>query len=331
VAGLLAVLAGCSKPAPSSGPTAATTAPTPPDKIRFKTDWYPQAEHGGFYEAQAEGLYRAANLDVEIIPGGPGVTVPQLMMAGECDLAMGRSDDLIVYAQQGLSFVIVAVYMEHDPQALMVHDEDSVKTFADLNHRSIMANPGVHWLDYLRQRYHIDVQQIPMNYGLAQFIADKTFIQQCFVTNEPYYARLNGAHPRTLLLSESGYNPYRIIFTTRSFLKTHEDAVRRFVAASLRGWEDYMNGDPTKANALILQRNAKMTPDFINFSIKAMHDQHIVSGKPEEGERLGLMTKKRMLEQVDVLVRLKIMPAPLPLDSFVRFDLLPADLQAAAN
>jgi NitT/TauT family transport system substrate-binding protein len=316
--------AGCSRQVPAGAPAAEAAAPP---KIRFKTDWYPQAEHGGFYQALAKGYYRDAGLDVEIVQGGPGILVPQLMLSGQVDIAMGRSDDIIVFADQGLPFVIVGAYMEHDPQAILVHDEDTVKTFADLDNRTIMAVPGVHWIDYIKLRYHINLRQIPSNYGIAQFMADKTFIQQCFVTNEPYYVRRNGGHPRTLLLSDSGYDPYRIIFTTQAFLRDHPEAVRRFVAASLHGWDDFMNGNPAPAKALISRLNVNMTDEFMDYSIKAMRDEHIILGKAEAGERLGMMTRARMQEQVDALAQLRIIQQPISLEKIVRFDFLPAELQ----
>jgi NitT/TauT family transport system substrate-binding protein len=324
---LLAGLAGCSKPAPAvAGAGAVALA-----KIRFKTDWYPQGEHGGFYQALAKGFYRQAGLDVDIVPGGPGVLVPQLMASGQVDIAMARSDDLIVYAGQNLPFVIVGAYMEHDPQALLLHDDDPARTFADLNHRTVMATPGVYWMDYLRARYHLDLREIPLNYGLAQFMSDKTFIQQCFLTNEPYYVRKNGGHPRTIQLSESGYDPYRVIFTTQAFLKHHTEAVRAFVAASLRGWDDFMNGDPAPAKAMIIARNESMSDDFINFSMQAMREHKIVGGDPKSGERLGMMTRKRMQDQVEVLAQLKIIPQLIPVEKFARFDLLPPELEQVAH
>jgi NitT/TauT family transport system substrate-binding protein len=325
LAALLAALAGCSRPAPADTRAAGSAAPL--TKVRFKTDWYPQGEHGGFYQALARGFYREAGLDVEIVSGGPGVLVPQLMASGQVDIAMSRSDDMIVYASQGLPFVIVGVYMEHDPQALLVHEEDSVRTFADLNHRSVMAIPGVYWMDYLRTKYHLDLREIPLNYGLAQFMADKTFIQQCFLTNEPYYVRKNGGHPRTIRLADSGYDPYRVIFTTQAYLRGHEEAVRSFIAASLRGWDDFMNGDPAPAKAMILKLNQAMSDDFVDYSMKAMRDEKIIFGDPGAGERLGRMTRKRMQEQVEVLAQLKIIPQLIPLEKFARFDLLPPELQ----
>ena len=194
-----------------------------------------------------------------------------------------------------------------------------------------MATPGVYWMDYLRLKYHLELREIPLNYGLAQFMSDRTFIQQCFLTNEPYYVTKNGGHPRTIRLSESGYDPYRVIFTTQAYLKEHREAVRAFVEASLRGWDDFMNGDPGPAKASIMKLNENMSDEFINFSMKAMRDEKIIFGKPEAGERLGMITRRRLQDQVDTLAQLKIIPQLIPLEKFVRFDLLPPELQQAVE
>lgn len=319
--------AGCSRPAPTDAAPPGAALPV----VRFKTDWYPQAEHGGFYQAVAKGFYREAGINVDIVPGGPGVLVPQIVLAGQADIAMGRSDDVIVFVSKGLPFVVVGVYMERDPQAILVHDESTVRTFADLNDRTIMGVPGSNWIDYIKVHYHIDFRLIPSNFGIAQFMADKDFIQQCFVTNEPYFVTRNGGHPRTLLMSDSGFKPYRVLYTTQRYLREHPREVRGFVAASLRGWDDFMNGDPAPGKELIAKSNENMPGEFMDYSIKAMRDFHMVSGRPELGERPGLMTRRRLQEQVDDLLQLKIIPELIPVDNFARFDFMPPDLQSGAQ
>ena len=328
-AALALCVAGCSRPAPANPSPGAPGSALP--VVRFKADWYPQAEHGGFYQAVARGFYRDAGIDVEIVPGGPGVLVPQIVLSGQVDIAMGRSDDMIVWVSKGLPFVVVGVYMERDPQAILVHEDGPVKTFADLDNRTVMGVPGSNWIDYIKVHYHIDFKLIPSNFGIAQFMADKNFIQQCFVTNEPYFVTKNGGHPRTLLMSDSGFRPYRVLYTTQRYLREHPGEVRAFVAASLRGWDDFMNGDPSPAKALIAKANENMPAEFMDYSIKAMHDYSIVSGRAELGERPGLMTRKRMQEQVDDLFQLKIIPELIPVDKFARFDFMPPDLQSGAR
>jgi NitT/TauT family transport system substrate-binding protein len=326
LAGIL--LPGCAR---QDGPPPAPSPGAGLPKIRFKTDWFPQAEHGGFYQAVARGFYTEAGVDVEIVPGGPGVPVEQILLAGQVDVAMGRSDDIITWASRGIPLTIVGVYMERDPQAILLHDESPVRGFADLNNRTIMGVQGSNWIDYIKLHYHIDFRLIPSNFGIAQFMADKDFIQQCFVTNEPYYVRKNGAHPRVLLMSDSGFNPYRVIYTSQRYAREHPAEIRAFLAATLRGWDDFMNGDPAPGKSLIVRNNPNMTEEFMDYSIQAMRDDKIVFGKPEAGERLGLMTRRRLQEQENDLVQLKIIHELIPFDKFVRFDLMPADLQKGSE
>lgn len=319
VAVLTAVFAGfgCSKS------EKAAQAPGGLTKIRFLTDWYPQAEHGGFYQALAKGYYREAGIEVEIVPGGPGPGIQQKMLGGAGEMAMARSDDLIVNVQQGLPVILVGTFMQRDPQAILLHEENPVNSFADLNGKTIMAVPGSNWERFVRARYKINFSIIPLNYGLAQFMSDKNFIQQCFITNEPYYVRQNGGRPKTLLLSDSGYSPYRGMMVLQRFLRENEAAVRAFVAASTRGWKDYMEGDPSAADALILAGNPQMTPEFLQYSRSAMKDHGLLTGDPTKGEGYGVLQRERLQEQMDALVSLQIIPAPVPLERVARFDLAP--------
>jgi NitT/TauT family transport system substrate-binding protein len=257
--------------------------------------------------------------------------VAQKLVAGSAELGMGQSDDIAVHVSGGLPFVIVGVHMQHDPQGILVHEESPVTSFEQLDGKTMMAVPASIWIAYLKSHYGIDFLIQPMNYGIAQFMADKQFIQQCYVTNEPFYVRENGARPRAMLIANSGYDPHRIIFTTQRFARERPEIVRAFVAASVRGWTDFMTGDPAPAKALIAERNPQMTQAFMDFSIQAMRDFKILAGDASAGERIGRMLRSRLQRQVDTLARLKIIPAPLPLDQFVRFDFLPDDLKSLVD
>jgi NitT/TauT family transport system substrate-binding protein len=323
--GLLA-LGGCSRPPPTT--TAAGAAPT---KVRFQTDWYPQAEHGGHYQALARGFYAEAGLDVEIMPGGPGAFVAQKLATGQADLAMGRGDDVFLAVSQGLPLLIVAALMQHDPQCLLLHEENPVSSFADLNGKAIMAAPGATWIEHVKARYRIDFSLIPLNYGLAQFMSDKAFIQQAFITNEPFYVRQAGARPKTLLIADSGCDSYRVIITSQRFARENPEAVRAFVAQSIRGWDDFLRGDPAPGKALIAARNEKMSDEFMGYSIEAMRRYRLVEGHADRGERTGLLTRRRLQEQIDLLATLKILERPLTVDQAVSFDFLPPELRALAS
>jgi NitT/TauT family transport system substrate-binding protein len=325
---LLGLLAACSRSAP---PAATDAGGKPLTKIRFLTDWLPQAEHGGFYQALAKGYYREAGLDVDVIAGGPGPNIQQKMIGGAGDVVMLTSDALIVNVSSGLPFVLVGAYMQHDPQAVLLHEENPVNTFAELNRKTLMAQPGSNWVEYLKAHNHIDFKLIPLNFSLAQFMADKNFIQQCFITNEPFHVRKNGAKPKALLIADSGYDPYRGIVTTQRFARENPEALRAFVAASIRGWKDFMEGDATEARALIQKRNDQMTAEFMDYSMGAMREYHLVEGRPGTGETTGLLTRARLQAQVSLLVDLKIIPAPIPVEKFASFEFLPEPLRAQVD
>ncbi|MBP7141494.1 MAG: ABC transporter substrate-binding protein [Opitutaceae bacterium] len=315
----LLLQAGCGKRASDA---AGNPSRSKLHRIRFQTDWYPQAEHGGFYQALAKGFYREAGLDVEIISGGPGATVAQRMISGAADVGMSRSDDVALFIADGKPFVMIGVTFQHDPQAILLHEESPVNTFADLDGRTLMAVPGSAWINFLKKRYRIDFSIIPSNFGIARFMADPNFIQQCFITNEPYYVRANGGRPKTLLISDSGFDPYRVYMTTRRFARENEQALKAFVAASNRGWADFINGDPSPAFDLIVSRNAQMSRDFLTYGRSSLQEHHLVAGHRERGEAVGQFSRKRMKNQMRTLVDLKLLKEPLPLETLADFPIL---------
>ena len=279
LAGVLA-FAGCAR-----RPAAAEAGGPGLIHVSLQTDWYAQPEHGGFYEALAKGYYREAGLDVEIRQAVPGQIVQQNVATGHSDFGMGSSNDVLVAAGRGVPLVMVAALMQRDPQALMVHRGSGIKSFKDLDGRNIMALPGSPFIDVLEKIYGIRLSVTPTDFGMDRFLADKNFIQQCFVTNEPYYVSRHGAEPEVLLISDSGFSPYRVWYTRRSFIAEHPEVVRAFTAASIRGWRDYLGGDRAAANALIASLNPKMEPAFMDYSVEAMRKYHLVTGDP--GGRRG--------------------------------------------
>jgi NitT/TauT family transport system substrate-binding protein len=313
--------------ASSNGEGSAASAHLPM-KVSFRLDWYPVVEDAGEYEALVKNYYRDAGIDVSILPGGPGAYGIREVASGHVQFGMGPCEDVIMAVHQGAPLIVVAAHMEHSPQAIMVHAESPVKSFKDLDGKSIMSVIGSSWPEYVQHRYGITFNLIPMDYGLARFMADPTFIQQCFITNEPYYAELHGAKVRTLLISDSGYDPYRVLFTSKAFAREHPQAVRAFVAETIHGWKEFLRGDEQQARERIQAENSGQSSDLMDFTIAMMKRYRLVGGDPAQGDRTGLITPGRISAVVDTLVDLKILEARLPLQDFVSFDFLPDDLKA---
>jgi NitT/TauT family transport system substrate-binding protein len=319
----------CARKEPAAVASAASHSTKPPlRKVVLQTDWFPQAEHGGFYQALAKGFFAEAGLDVEIWPGGPGAGIKLKVVKGDADFGMSRSDDLMLAASRGMSLVMVAATMQHDPMALMVHADSPVKNFQDLQGRLVIGNVGLAYMPFLEQKYGITFEKRQNTYGLGEFLANPDVIQQCVVTNEPFLAEQRGVKVRTLPLAASGYDCYHTIFCRRELIRTGPDVVRAFVHASIRGWRDYVENDPAPAHALILQRNSQMTPELLRFSRSELISRQLVTGDRTKGEDVGQLSFDRLSGQMDTLVKLKIMEAPIAIGDVATKDFLPGSSSA---
>jgi NitT/TauT family transport system substrate-binding protein len=279
-------------------------------KITLLADWYPQPEHGGFYTALAKGYYKEEGLDVTIQPGGPYLSTYQRVAAGAAQFGMGGSDRILESVGAGQPLVAVAATMQHDPQGIMVRKDSPVHSFADLNGHTVAVKAGSTWFEYLVKRYQLDrTREIPATYSVANFVADPEYIQQCFPTSEPFFARQAGIETRVLLISDAGYSPYRVMFTTQDFFRAHPDAVAKFVRASLRGWHDYLN-DPAAAHAVIAKLNPALNPEWMQFSWQALRDGHFVTGNDSSGAHLGEMAPDRWATMYQQLFDLQMIGKP---------------------
>jgi NitT/TauT family transport system substrate-binding protein len=279
--------------------------------ITLQTDWYPQPEMGGFYEAKMQGFYKAAGLDVTIAPGGPMVVAQQQVAAGAAQFGMGSSDQILVSNSHGLPLVAVGATMQQDPQAVMVHDASPVHGFADLEGRTLAVKPGSIWFEYLLKKYNLkNVREIPATYSVANFLQDPEYAQQCFVTSEPYFATKAGAKVRTLLISATGYQPYRVFFTSKPYLDAHPDVVAKFVKASIQGWQAYL-ADPATVNAEISKLNPAMSPEQMKYSIETLKAGHFIDGAGTPESHLGHFTAERWATTYQQLLDLKVVAKPI--------------------
>jgi NitT/TauT family transport system substrate-binding protein len=250
----------------------------------------------------------------------------QKVASGAAQFSISRSDDIAVHASRGVPLLVVAALMQHDPQALLYHEESGIETFEDLDGRAIMTTPGSVFVEFLKRQYDLDIEVIPLDYGMSRFLADKDFVQQCFITNEPYYVLKEGANARTLLIADSGFDPYRVIYTNRRFAERNPEVVKNFVAASIQGWDSYMQGPRARANAIIQSQNPKMTEEFLAYSVKAMAENHLIAGKGPR-EATGLLDPVRIQRQLDTLLSLGIIEKPMLAEEFAPLDFLPEALR----
>lgn len=312
--------AGCNKKE-----TATLPAATGLTKVSFQTDWFPQPEHGGYYQALAKGFYAEEGLDVEILPGGPNAQVMTGVAMGRAQIGMTNGDDVIVAIARGVPLKMVAAEMQRDAQGILYHEENPIRELRDLNGKTVMAGAGSVWIQLMQQKYGIKFNLMPLVGDLARFMNDPKFVQQCFVTNEPFFARQRGAKVGALLVAHPGYEPYRVMFTSDAFLQQQPEVVKKFVRASIRGWVDYLTGDPSPGNALLKKVRSDLPDEFFAFSIQAMKDYRLVLGDPARGEKMGQLTRARLETQLKLLRELGVLDREVRVEDVATFDALPAE------
>jgi NitT/TauT family transport system substrate-binding protein len=280
------------------------------DKITFMTSWYAQAEHGGFYQALAKGLYKKHGLDVTIKMGGPQVNGMQLMMAGQADMHMGYDFQVLKSIEQGLTPVTVATSFQHDLQGLLAHED--VKSLGDLKGKTILvATAGrSSWWPWMRQKYGYAEEQVrPYTFNLQPFLADKNLAQQAYMSSEPFQAEKAGVKARFFLFARDGFPPYgTTIVATQKLVKEKPDVVQRFVRASMEGWKGYME-DPAAANELIKKDNPNMKDDQLAYAVAKLKEQNLVGGGDAAKMGIGVMTDERWKKTHEYMVSAGLLPA----------------------
>ena len=294
----LAVLAVACSPAKKAEAPAAGQ----PTVIKFATDWRAQAEHGGFYEALANGEYAKRGLDVQIVQGGPGVNVPQLLASGAVQAGMGSNSFIALnMAQEGVPVRAVAAMMQKDPQVLIAHPDQGIDSISDLKGHPILlsdASVTAFWV-WLKSKYGFSDDQIrKYTFNSAPFLADKRVAQQGYVTSEPYTLEKEAKlKAKVFLLADNGYPSYAtMIMVPQSLIDSNPAAVKAFVEASAQGWHDYLYGDPKPADALIRKDNPEMAQDVLDQAREKMKSYGIVDGGEAKTTGIGTMSDARWAE-----------------------------------
>jgi len=285
-------------------------AEKPLTKISVQLDWVPEPEHGGLYQALARGFFREEGLDVELRPGGPNAFVMPSVATGKADIGQADSTNTLLQQAQGLPVVQFAAVFQDDPSGILVNADSSVHTFADLDGKTIIARPEWAFLKFLRAKYHIAFNLVPQNFSVAAFLGDKEALQQGYYIAEPYHiTHAGGKMPRFLSTWDAGFRAYAVLVTGRRFAREHPAELRAFVRAYIRGWQDYLEGDPTPANRALKKANPNNTDEFMAFSRRMIIEGKLVTGRDAGAgpANIGRLDPKRYATQIQQLEDLGIL------------------------
>jgi len=293
----------------SISPLAAQAA----DKVVFATNWLAQAEHGGYYQAVADGTYAACGLDVEIMQGGPQVSGRPLLLAGKIDFYMGGNMlQAFSAVEQNIPLRVVAASFQKEPQVLMSHPGQGLDTWEDLKKADqyILGDEGFQsYFQWMITDFGFDAsKRVPYTFNPAPFIANPKSVQQGYVTSEPYAVeREAGFKPNLFLLADYGFETYATtIETMQKTIDERPQVVQCFVDGSAKGWYNYLYGDNAAANEAIKKDNPDMTDDQIAFSIATMKEFGIVDSGDTATKGIGAMTDERIAAFYASMVKAKV-------------------------
>jgi NitT/TauT family transport system substrate-binding protein len=287
------------------------------DKVSFATNWVPEGEHGGFYQALADGTYRSYGLDVTIVPGGPQVNNRILLPVGKIDFYLSantlQSFDAV---EQNIPTLAVAAMFQKEPQVLIAHPNRGINELRDLKDLILyVSKEGMaSYFQWLKADYgFVDAQVRPYTFNPQPFLADRNSAMQGYVTSEPYaIEKQTRTKPKIFLIADYGFNSYStLIETRRELAESKPDMVQRFVDASIIGWYNYIYGDNAPANDMIKRQNPEMTDDLLAYSVAKMKEYGIVDSGDTTELGVGAMTDARMASFFDKMVRAGVTKANL--------------------
>ena len=293
------------------------SAQTTLDKVSFGTNWVPEAEHGGFFQAVADGTYAKYGLDVTIVPGGPNDNNRMLLIAGKLDFFMAANTLMSFDAVANkVPVVSVAAIFQKDPQVLLSHPESRITKLEELKPLTLfVSKEGISsYFQWLKSEYGFSEEKVrPYTFNPQPFIADMQSAMQGYVTSEPYAVETQGGFkPKVFLLADEGFNAYStLIETRRDLVVRRPDIVQRFVDASAIGWYHYIYGDSRRGNDLIKKQNPEMTDALLSYSIAKMREYGIVDSGDSLKLGIGAMTDARVKSFFDKMVRAGVVKAGL--------------------
>ena len=304
---LLAFMAGCrAVDQPPGNPPGEGEREGGRQTVSLQLNWFPEAEHGGYYAALLSGYYEEEGIDVEILPGGPAAGVIQKTAGQQVTFAVANADQVLLGREQQAEVVALMAPLQSSPRCIMVHADSDIEDFSGLKGMTVAMGSGKAYARFMEKQGLLEgVQVVAYSGSVARFLERKDFAQQGYVFSEPFVARQQGASTRNLMVSDLGFNPYTsILVTSNQQLEKDRDLVHRMVRASIRGWQQYLE-NPTAVNEHLHSINEQMSLEILDFGVEQLRPLCLPGGMPA-GE-LGQMTAERwdtlagQLRSIDLL------------------------------
>lgn len=293
----------------------AGAAPTvTPEKVKLALNWKPEPQFGGFYAARFSDLDKKNGVEFEVVAGGAGTPVVQMIASGQFDFGIASGDEIVVSRIRGIDLVALFATYQTNPQGVMTHAERGFESLADVfkSPGTIAMQKGLPYALYLQSRYSSGKRAsvVPYLGGVANFLGRKDHSQQCFITSEPLLAVRQGAKVKTFLVADSGFNPYTTVLVTRRALLAEKlELVKNVVAAVRAGWRNYLD-QPDGTNEKMSELNPSIDPSTMKEM--ALAQKPLIEPATAARADLGKMQAVRWTELEDQLRKMKVIDKKSP-------------------
>jgi NitT/TauT family transport system substrate-binding protein len=297
----LIILSACG----SNGASGDEGAEGKTEKAKLVTNWFAQPEHGGNYAALKKGFYKDEGIDVTVEPGGPKISSTQIVASGKAQFGYSQAEDILIARDKGIPLVVIGAIFQKSPYVFISHEESGVKDFSDLNGKNIYTAPGVGYWEYIKKKYKLDeAKELSYTGQLNTFIDDPQAVTQGYITSEPFALDQQGVKNSTLLIHDSGFQPYgNVIFTTEKMIKENPELVQKFINATVKGWE-YYKDHSDEINPFLKEKNPDLDEEAMKYGAEAQKD--LIFGGDAETNGFGYMSEERWKTLQDQLLDLDI-------------------------
>ncbi|MFC0471117.1 ABC transporter substrate-binding protein [Halalkalibacter kiskunsagensis] len=294
------------------------------EAVKLVLNWFPKSQHGGVYAAQEEGIFAEHGLDVEIEAGGPQVSSMQIIASGNAQFGLAHADQIVIARNEGIELVTLAAAMQNSPAALMFHEGEEINDFEDMNGRTAYIQPGIPYWEYLTSKYDLSgVTEMGYTGQHVNFIEDLESVSQAFVTSEPFFLNKEGVATETMLVSESGFDPYNVVlFASKDYVEDNKETVQKFVTSFVEGWNFYKDS-PDEINEVIHKANPDLALEDLEFETNAQED--FVYGGDAAEHGFGYMSEERWQTLIDQLLELGLLENEFEVNDIFTTEFLPSN------
>lgn len=262
-------------------------------KVSLHLNWFPEAEHGGFYTALLSGYYKEQGLDVNIIPGGPGTPVLQQVARGSVAFGISNADRVLLARSQEAQIIAVMAPIRKSPRCIMLHENSPIEKLEDIRDMTLIMSASASFSHYVKYKLPLTgVKIVPYTGNITSFLHNKNSAQQAYIFSEPFIAKSKGVAVKNIMVADAlNFNPYTsILVTSQQYAAQNSEVVKKMALASRKGWLKYLES-PQKTNEYIHSLNREMSMEILEYGVEKL--QPLVFSELENREELGIMTKER--------------------------------------